>query len=57
VSLARSVKNITASRENKEMFREESGAFTTFFAIDGAGYVRIIQPEMKEMPAIPQLNL
>lgn len=41
-----------ASRENKEMFREESGAFTTFVAMDGSGYVRIIQPEMKESASL-----
>jgi len=41
-----------ASRENKEMFREESGAFTTFFAIDGSGYVRVIFPEVKDAASL-----
>lgn len=41
-----------ASRGNKEMLREESGAFTTFFAVDGSGYVRFIQPEMKEAASL-----
>ena len=37
-----------ASRENKEMIRIESGAFITFLAVDGVGYVRIVAPGMKE---------
>ncbi len=37
-----------ASRENKEMVRIASGAFITFLAVDGAGYVRIVAPGMKE---------
>jgi len=37
-----------ASRENKEMTRVASGAFITFFAVDGAGYVRIVAPGMKQ---------
>ena len=36
-----------ASRENKEMTRIASGAFITFFAVDGSGYVRIVAPGMK----------
>lgn len=36
-----------ASRENKEMIRIVSGAFITFLAVDGAGYVRIVAPGMK----------
>src|SRR5262245_39532832 len=31
-----------ASRENKLMRRVQSGAFTTFFAEDGSGYVRVV---------------
>src|SRR5262245_2929521 len=31
-----------ASRENKLLKRVQSGAFTTFFAEDGSGYVRIV---------------
>ena len=37
-----------ASRENKEMVRIASGAFITFLAVDGAGYVRIVAQGMKE---------
>ena len=37
-----------ASRENKEMTRISSGAFITFLAVDGAGYVRIVAPGMKQ---------
>lgn len=37
-----------ASRENVKMTKfEGSGAFTTFVAGNGAGYVRIIKPEQK----------
>lgn len=36
-----------ASRENKEMIPIAGGAFITFLAVDGAGYVRIVAPGMK----------
>ena len=36
-----------ASRENNELRRHAAGAFVTFTAVDGAGYVRVLQPEMK----------
>ena len=36
-----------ASRENKELIRTESGAFITFVASNGAGYIRIIKPDFK----------
>ena len=36
-----------ASRENKSMVRIDGGAFITFLAADGAGYVRVIAPGMK----------
>jgi hypothetical protein len=36
-----------ASRDNKELVMNESGAFITFTAIDGSGYVRVLDPEMK----------
>ena len=36
-----------ASRDNKELVRLRSGAFTTFVAVDGSGYVRIIDPAQK----------
>lgn len=41
-----------ASRENTEMVRRESGAFVTFIAINGSGYVRIILPNMKEATSL-----
>ena len=41
-----------ASRENAEMVRQESGAFVTFLAINGSGYVRIISPGMKEAASL-----
>ncbi len=37
-----------ASRENKTMTRAESGAFITFSATDGSGFVRIVAPGMKQ---------
>jgi hypothetical protein len=37
-----------ASRENKRMVRIESGAFITFVAMNGSGYVRMIAPGMKK---------
>jgi hypothetical protein len=37
-----------ASRENTKLLRVDSGAFITFVAPNGSGYVRIINPELKE---------
>lgn len=36
-----------ASRENTELIRTESGAFITFVARNGSGYIRIIKPALK----------
>jgi len=36
-----------ATRENKEMISRISGAFITYIASDGSGYVRIINPKAK----------
>lgn len=36
-----------ATRENKEMVRRVSGAFITFLAVDGSGYVRLVDPGAK----------
>ena len=36
-----------ATRQNTELRRTESGAFITFAAINGSGYVRVIKAEMK----------
>lgn len=41
-----------ASRENKEMVRREFGAFITYIAVDGAGYVRLIAPGMKKAASL-----
>jgi hypothetical protein len=42
-----------ASRENKPMVRIDSGgAYITFLAVDGAGYVRIVKPELKKAAAL-----
>ena len=36
-----------ATRVNTEMIRIESGAFITYLAVNGAGYVRVISPANK----------
>lgn len=38
-----------ASRDNKELIRLRSGAFTTFVAVDGSGYIRIIDPAQRPL--------
>lgn len=37
-----------ATRANKEMVRLSSGAFITYVAVDGSGYVRVIDPSAKQ---------
>jgi hypothetical protein len=37
-----------ASRENRELVRREAGAFITYIAPDGSGYIRLIAPGSKE---------
>lgn len=41
-------KYLWASRENKELVRIELGAFITYVAVNGSGYIRVIAPGMKE---------
>lgn len=41
-----------ASRENVRMVKIENGAFITFLAVNGSGYVRIINPELKEAASL-----
>ena len=36
-----------ATRDNKEMVRRTSGAFTTYFSVDGSGYVRVVDATAK----------
>jgi hypothetical protein len=36
-----------ASRENVELVPIASGAFITYWAVNGSGYVRLVKPEMK----------
>ena len=36
------------SRENIKLIPISSGAFITYWAVNGSGYVRIIKPEMKK---------
>lgn len=35
------------SRENVELISIASGAFITYLAVNGSGYIRLIKPEMK----------
>lgn len=37
------------TRQNIELIPIDSGVYTTFLAINGAGYIRIVKPEMKGM--------
>jgi len=41
-----------ATRENKEMVRRTGGAFTTYIAVDGSGYVRVVDPGAKGAAAL-----
>ncbi len=41
-----------ASRNNVELMPIQSGAFLTFVAVSGAGYVRMILPELKDAVAV-----
>lgn len=41
-----------ASRENVELARVDGGAFITFVAVDGSGYVRIVKPELKSAASL-----
>ena len=41
-----------ASRQNVLLVRIDSGAFTTFVAPNGAGYIGVVKPEMKPAAAL-----
>lgn len=41
-----------ATRENKRLVRTESGAFVTFVAVNGSGYVRFINPRLKKAASL-----
>ena len=45
-----------ASRENTALVRIESGAFITFLAVDGSGYVRTVAPGMKKNGLVDGAN-
>jgi len=36
-----------ASRENVKLLRIDSGAFSTFVAENGSGYIRLVNPDLK----------
>jgi|GEM_PF-1483766 len=41
-----------ATRQNKELIRRSAGAFITYSAIDGSGYVRVLDPAFKAAAAL-----
>lgn len=41
-----------ASRENVQLLRVDGGAFITFVAVNGSGYVRMVKPEAKTAAAL-----
>lgn len=45
-------KYLWKTRKNTEMTQIQSGAFVTFVAMSGAGYVRIIPPDLKEAASL-----
>lgn len=49
IIIERNGKYYWASRENKLLFRTESGSYITYVSADGAGYVRTFTPAMSEM--------
>ena len=41
-----------ASRENREVLKVPSGAFTNYIALSGAGYVKVINPSLKSAASL-----
>ena len=41
-----------ASRENTPLVAIDAGAFVTYFAVNGRGYVRVIKPELKSAASL-----
>ena len=41
-----------ASRENVKLLRIDSGAFITFFAENGSGYIRLVNPDLKDAASL-----
>jgi len=41
-----------ASRENVKLLRIDSGAFFTFVAENGSGYIRLVNPELKDAASL-----
>lgn len=40
------------TRGNKALLKIDSGAFITFFAVDGSGYIRVIKPSLKDAASV-----
>jgi hypothetical protein len=47
--IERNGKYYWASRDMRELLRHEAGAYITFFAVDGSGYVRIGVPVLLDL--------
>ena len=41
-----------ASRENVKLLRIDSGAFSTFLAETGSGYIRLLNPDLKDAASL-----
>ena len=41
-----------ASRVNTQLSRTDSGAFISFVAVNGSGYIRVVKPEAKSAAAL-----
>lgn len=41
-----------ASRENVKLLRIDSGAFFTFLAENGSGYIRLVNPDLKDAASL-----
>jgi hypothetical protein len=41
-----------ASRENVKLLRIDSGAFSTFIAENGSGYIRLVNPDLKDAASL-----
>lgn len=44
-----------ATRDNRELTRSVSGAFTTYTAVDGVGYVRVVAPRGRQFDYVEHL--
>ena len=45
-------KFVWETRGNKQLLKADVGAFITFSAVDGSGYIRVLKPMPKEMMSL-----